>query len=112
MFSITRNLGPDQGLARKVTLVVATLVLLASVGISPAKAWYDARGYWHPDQYAYYGDQYRAHRATENYYWCERHPSACGYAPRSRYYEPRGYYQPRYGYYYDRGYRWDNDYRR
>ena len=117
MFSRTRDLEPDQGLARKLTLVVATIVLLACVGISPAKAWYDARGYWHPDQYAYYGDQYRAHRATENYYWCERHPSACGYAPRYRYeqrgyYEPRSYYQPRYGYYYDRGYRWDNDYRR
>jgi hypothetical protein len=119
MFSMTRNLEPGQGLARKLTLAIATIVLLACVGISPAKAWYDTRGYWHPDQYAYYDDQYRARRAAEQHYWCERHPSACGYAPRYRYYEPRyryyqpgyGYYQPGYGYY-ERGYWRDNDYRR
>ena len=99
MFSMTRNSEPGQGLARKLTLAVATVVLLACAGVSPAKAWYDSRGYWHPNHRAYYDDHYRARRVAEHRYWCERHPAACGYAPRY-------YYVPRYRYY-DR-----DDYRR
>jgi len=57
---------------------------LALTTISPAQAWYDSYGYWHPDNgyqsdygYRSYQDSYRQDAYWRHRHWCERHPDAC-----------------------------------
>ena len=91
MFSITRNSPPDESPLRKIVLVLVAILLLGTVP-SPAKAWYDAYGYWHPNHRHHYTDwrererhywrERERERERERYYWCARHPWSC-----SPYYE-------------------------
>ncbi len=62
-------------LLRTLALSLAAFAIVGVANISPAKAWYDAYGYWHPNHHYYYGHTYYRHR------WCEHHPYACGYRP-------------------------------
>ena len=68
-------------LLRTVALSLAAFAIVGVMNITPAHAWYDAYGYWHPNHHHYYRHTYYRHR------WCEHHPGACGY--RHSY---RGYY--------------------
>ena len=72
---------PRPHLLRTLALALAAFAAVGVANVSPANAWYDAYGYWHPNHHYYYHHAYSRHR------WCEYHPYACGY--RHRYY---GYY--------------------
>lgn len=78
----TRNSRPPSHLLRTLALSLAAFAIVGVSNISPANAWYDAYGYWHPNHHYYYRHTYYRHR------WCEYHPGACGY----RHYYYRGYY--------------------
>ena len=74
---------------RNLALAAATVAVVGAASVTPAKAWYDAYGYWHPNHryYSYdnryYGDRYYDRHAYRSSYewrhhrWCERHPGAC-----------------------------------
>ena len=79
-------------LLRTLALSLATFAIVGVANISPANAWYDAYGYWHPNyRYHYYHHAYY----SRLHWWCHYHPYAysCGYRP---------YYGSYYGGYYDR----------
>ena len=63
---------------RNLALAIGTVAVLGAANITPAKAWYDAYGYWHPNHY--YRHHYW-HSSYRHHWWCERHPYACGYRP-------------------------------
>ncbi|HKF71279.1 MAG TPA: hypothetical protein VKB68_05985 [Stellaceae bacterium] len=78
-------------LLRTLALSLAAFAIVGVSNITPANAWYDAYGYWHPSyHHYYYHHAYWRHR-----WWCEHHPYACGYRP---YYGYSGGY---YGGYYN-----------
>ena len=66
-------------LLRTLALSLAAFAIVGVANISPANAWYDAYGYWHPNHY-YYRHHYW-HSSYRHHWWCERHPYACGYRP-------------------------------
>jgi hypothetical protein len=74
-------------LLRTLGLALAAFTIVGMSNITPANAWYDAYGYWHPNHYYYYHHAYWRHR------WCDYHPYACGYRPYHHYYYG-GYYDP------------------
>jgi hypothetical protein len=79
---------------RKLALAFGAVVMIGAANIAPAKAWYDAYGYWHPNHRYYEGERYRLSQGERHRLWCERHPYECGYRP------SYGYgYRPSYGYY-------------
>ncbi|MGH7126254.1 MAG: hypothetical protein ACREFI_17900 [Stellaceae bacterium] len=59
---------------RTLVLSLAAFAIVGVANVSPANAWYDAYGYWHPSHHYYYHHAYWRHHA-----WCEYHPYACGY---------------------------------
>ena len=69
-----RNRRPRSHLLRKLALVFVAIVIVGMADVAPAKAWYDAYGYWHPHHRYYYHHAYWRH-----HWWCEHHPYACGY---------------------------------
>ncbi len=71
-----RNPKPRSHLLRTLTLALAAMAIVGAADIAPAKAWYDAYGYWHPSHRYYYRHAYWRHR-----WWCNHHPYACGYRP-------------------------------
>jgi hypothetical protein len=74
---------------RKLAIAFGAVMMIGAVNVAPAKAWYDAYGYWHPNRYygGYYeGERYRLSRAERHRLWCERHPYECGYRPSYGYY--------------------------
>jgi len=73
-------------LLRTLALSLAAFAIVGVANISPANAWYDAYGYWHPNHHYYYRHYYRS--SYHHHWWCERHPYACGYRP---YYGYDGY---------------------
>lgn len=87
-----RNSKPRLRLAGTFAVALAAVAMVGLTSISPAMAWYDSYGYWHPDR------RYRESERREAYWrhreWCERHPYAC-------------YQQPYYGNSYDYYYHYD-----
>jgi hypothetical protein len=83
--NIMRNQQRSRSLLRKLALAAATVVVVVTANVTPAKAWYDAYGYWHPNHQHYYYDRdyydreraYRSSYAWRHHRWCERHPGAC-----------------------------------
>jgi hypothetical protein len=101
--NIARYSKPGLHPIRKLTLAVAAAALVGAANIAPAKAWYDAYGYWHPERHRYYlRDNDRSAYAERNHWWCERHPASCGYGHRYTYEYP--YHRYSYNYYYDYDY--------
>ena len=92
MFSTTRTSHPRQSLIRKLALAIATIALLGGANIAPAKAWYDAYGYWHPERHTYWRS-YASRDYERHYWWCERHPYACGDYRYRPFYDRNGYYR-------------------
>jgi hypothetical protein len=77
---IERSLG-------KLALALVTVGLIGLTSLSPAKAWYDAYGYWHPG-YGYYSgcgyynyEQCRRWAYWRHHRWCEYHPDQCYFRP-------------------------------
>ena len=64
---------------RTLALSLAAFAIGGVANISPANAWYDAYGYWHPNHQGYYRHYWRS--GYRHHWWCERHPYACGYRP-------------------------------
>ena len=64
-------------LLRTLALSLAAFAIVGVTNISPANAWYDAYGYWHPNHHGYYRHYWRS--SYRHHWWCERHPYACGY---------------------------------
>ena len=81
----------SRSVLRNLALAAATVMVVGAGTVTPAKAWYDAYGYWHPNHRYYYDrgyydrdyDRHYAYRSSYEWrhhqWWCERHPSACGY---------------------------------
>jgi hypothetical protein len=69
-------------LLRTLALSLAAFAIVGVADITPANAWYDAYGYWHPNHHYYYHHAYWRH-----HWWCEHHPYACGYRPYDGYYD-------------------------
>ena len=61
-------------LIRTLALALSAFAIVGVTNVSPANAWYDAYGYWHPSHHYYYRHAYGRH-----YGWCAYHPYACGY---------------------------------
>lgn len=72
----TRNPRWRSHLLRTLALSLSAIAIVGLTDIAPAKAWYDAYGYWHPNHRYYSG--YR-HAYWRHHRWCEYHPYACGY---------------------------------
>ncbi len=67
-------------LLRTLALSLAAFAIVGVTNIAPAKAWYDAYGYWHPNhRYYYRHDYWRSNWRWRHHWWCEHHPYACGY---------------------------------
>ena len=67
----TRNWG-------RLGLAALAAGILALTSLSPAQAWYDAYGYWHPNnRYQSYEGSYNQEAYWRHQRWCERHPEAC-----------------------------------
>ena len=76
----TRNPRLRSHLLRTLALSLGAIAIVGFTNISPANAWYDAYGYWHPNHSYYYRHAYWHHHR-----WCEYHPGACGYRDYSYY---------------------------
>lgn len=72
-----RNSKRHPHLLRTLALSLAAFAIVGVTNISPANAWYDAYGYWHPNHHYYYRHYWRS--SYRHHWWCERHPYACGY---------------------------------
>ena len=69
-----RNSKPRSHLLRTLAVSLAAFAIVGMMNVSPANAWYDAYGYWHPNHHYYW-----RHAHWRHHRWCAYHRYACSY---------------------------------